>query len=610
MQRLWKDYEEATKTSLLAVAQINQGLVILEDCKAILRRDYSNMINKVKLISGGGSGNEPVYAGFVGPGMLTAAICGNITSAPTVNSILRVIEEIGTNYPPGVLLIVPNYSGHRINFGIAKLRAESMGIYVKMVIVGDDVCVQDIAMNKRGLAGTLFINKIAGAMAENGENLESINNVCNRIINNEEIATISIGMKLSFSNEENLRLRLGDDSFAKMKIGYGVHGEVGVFTVIDRSIEDVIPILISKLILLSISSPDNEDPNRRFPVGHKVAVMINNLGASNQIECNVFTVEVLKQLKDREILVQRIYTGHLMTALDSYGFQVSLLNLSVDPNLIKYLDSPTSAPAWPKVLTAEMVGFQQTHNLQPKISTKYCRNCNDSLSHVKPQGVMLDDRTGQVFLICISFACEALRVCKEQLNIMDRESGDGDCGTTLAQGANAIKDAIQENKLNSTNPFVTFTQISYIIEKEMGGLQGGLYSLFFHAVAKIFGETVDQITPHTWLNALIAGNKVIAEYGKVSFGERTMLDPLVSAEDALSSKLNAKMHPIQAFGEAVKAAEQSAIKTVHKRASCGRAVLPKDRTFRYPDPGAHAVGIWIRAAYEGVKLKLVCQCEL
>ncbi|XP_043493373.1 putative 3,4-dihydroxy-2-butanone kinase isoform X2 [Polistes fuscatus] len=496
MQRLWKDYEEATKTSLLAVAQINQGLVILEDCKAILRRDYSNMINKVKLISGGGSGNEPVYAGFVGPGMLTAAICGNITSAPTVNSILRVIEEIGTNYPPGVLLIVPNYSGHRINFGIAKLRAESMGIYVKM--------------------GTVFTE----------------------------------------------------------------------------------------------NSPDNEDPNRRFPVGHKVAVMINNLGASNQIECNVFTVEVLKQLKDREILVQRIYTGHLMTALDSYGFQVSLLNLSVDPNLIKYLDSPTSAPAWPKVLTAEMVGFQQTHNLQPKISTKYCRNCNDSLSHVKPQGVMLDDRTGQVFLICISFACEALRVCKEQLNIMDRESGDGDCGTTLAQGANAIKDAIQENKLNSTNPFVTFTQISYIIEKEMGGLQGGLYSLFFHAVAKIFGETVDQITPHTWLNALIAGNKVIAEYGKVSFGERTMLDPLVSAEDALSSKLNAKMHPIQAFGEAVKAAEQSAIKTVHKRASCGRAVLPKDRTFRYPDPGAHAVGIWIRAAYEGVKLKLVCQCEL
>ncbi|XP_014611589.1 PREDICTED: triokinase/FMN cyclase-like isoform X1 [Polistes canadensis] len=611
MQHLWKDSDKATETSLLSVALIHHGLVVLEDCKAILRRDYSNMIDKVKLISGGGSGNEPAYGGFVGPGMLTAAIYGNISSAPPVNSILRVIEEIGTDYSPGVLLIVPNYSGHRINFGIAKLRAESMGIYVKMVIVGDDVCIENdyTGIEKRGLAGILFINKIAGAMAENGENLESINNVCNRIINNGEIATISIGMKLSFSYEENLCSR--NDSFTKIKIGYGVHGEVGVFTINKTSIEDVTTLLMNKLILLSQSSEEKKNSIRRFPVGHNVAVMVNNLGASNQIECNVFTVEVLKQLKDFDLLVQRIYTGHLMTSLDSYGFQVSLLNLSIDPDLIKYLDSPTSAPAWPKVLTAEMVGFEQSHDLKPSIPTKYCRDyCNGSLPHVKPQGTMLDNRSGQVLLICISFACEALIVCAEQLNTMDKESGDGDCGTTLARGANAIKNAIKESKLNSTNLFVIFTQISCIIEKEMGGLQGGLYSLFFHAVAKTFGETVDQITSRTWLNALIAGNKVISEFGKVSFGDRTMLDPLMAAQNVLSSTLDAKMHPIQAFGEAVKAAEQCAIQTLYTRALRGRASLLKSKTFKYPDPGAHAIGIWMRASYEGVKLKLICQCEL
>ncbi|XP_046825465.1 triokinase/FMN cyclase-like [Vespa crabro] len=608
MQHLWNDLDQATETNLISIALIHHGLVLLEDCKAILRRDYSNMTDKVKLISGGGSGNEPAHTGFVGPGMLTAAICGDISSAPPVNSILRVIDEIGTNHSPGVLLIVQSYPGYRINFGLAKLRAESMGIYVKMIIVGDDVCLEadEKSIEKRGLAGILFINKIAGAMAENGENLETICNVCNRIINNEEIATISIGMKISFSYKDNLCSR--NSSVAKMEIGYGINGESGICQVNATSIEDIVTLIVHKLVVSSQNSDETTNV-RRFPVGHSVAVIVNNLGGTNQIECNIFTLEVLKQLKVLDLLVQRVYTGHLMTSLDSYGFQVSLLNLSVDSNLIKYLDSLTLAPAWPKVLTAEMVGFEQTHDSETVVPTKYCREyCNDSLPSIEAKGAMIDNRTGQVLLIIISFACEALIVCAEQLNIMDKECGDGDCGTTLARGANAIKTAIKENKINSTNPFVTFTNISCIIEKEMGGLQGGLYSLFFHAIAKVFAETNDQVIPRTWLNALIAGNKVISEFGKVSFGDRTMLDPLMSAQNMLSNALDAKMHPIQAFGEAVKAAEKCAIQTIY---TCVRKTsLMKFKKFKYPDPGAHAIGIWMRAAYEGVKLKLVCQCEL
>ncbi|KAL2736072.1 triokinase/FMN cyclase-like [Vespula maculifrons] len=605
MQHLWNDPDQATESNLISIAVMHNGLVLLEDCKTILRRDYSNMIDKVKLISGGGSGNEPAYTGFVGPGMLTAAICGDISSAPPVNTILRVIDEIGTNHLPGVLLIVPNYPGHRINFGLAKLRAEKMGIYVKMIIVGDDVCLEnETSIEKRGLVGILFINKIAGAMAENGENLETIYNVCNRIINSGEIATISIGMKISFSYKDNLCSR--NINVTKMEIGYGIHGESGICQV--NSIEDVVTVIVHKLVILSQNSNEMTN-NRRFPVGHSVAVIINNFGGNNQIECNIFTLEVLKQLKLLDLLVQRVYTGYLMTSLDSSGFQVSLLNLSVDPNLIKYLDSLTLVPAWPKVLTAEMVGYEQTPDLESVIPTKYCMEyCNDNLSSIKAEGPMIDDRTGQVLLIIISFACEALIACTEQLNIMDEECGDGDCGTTLARGATAIKTAIKGNKINGSNPFITFMHISCIIEKEMGGLQGGLYSLFFHAVAKVFAETDDQVIPRTWLNALIAGNKVISEFGKVSFGDRTMLDPLISAQNVLSNSLDIQMHPIQAFGEAVKAAEKCAIQTVYTRIH--KTNLMKCKKFKYPDPGAHAIGIWMRAAYEGVKLKLVCQCEL
>ncbi|KAK2586481.1 hypothetical protein KPH14_010750 [Odynerus spinipes] len=609
MNRSWYDANQAIEQNLLGIAKMHPGLVVLDGCTTILRRDYANMSDKVKLISGGASGNEPAHTGFVGPGMLTGAICGDVSSAPPVYTILRVLEEVGTDYPPGVLIIIQNYSGYRINFGLAKLRAESMGIYVKMIVVGEDVCSEycNKIGDKRGFAGILFIHKIAGAMAEDGKNLESIYNVCNKIANSGEIATVSIGMKISLPHEDSLCSRRSN--LNKLEIGYGIHGESGIYQANITSVDDIATLIVHKLIQLSQNS--DETCTRMFPVGQSVAVMVNNLGGSNQIECNIFAVEILKQLKLVDLVAQRTYIGYLMTSLDTRGFQVSLLNLSINPNLIKYLDVPTLAPAWPKVLTAAMVEFDQNLDLISTVQTKYCKEyCSDIVPYVKPQGPMLCSRNGQVLLTIICFACEALIACAEQLNVMDKDCSDGDCGTTLARGANAIRTAIKENKINGTCPFVTFTHISCIVEKLMGGLQGGLYSLFFHAVAKVFAENDEEIIPRTWLNALIAGNKVIAEFGKVSVGDRTMLDPLIAVQNVLSNALDAKVHPIQAFGEAVKAAENCAMQTMNIRAFCGEDSVMKSKTFKYPDPGAHAVGIWMRAAYEGVKLKLVCYCEL
>ncbi|XP_015191490.1 PREDICTED: triokinase/FMN cyclase-like isoform X2 [Polistes dominula] len=611
MERPWKNSDEELENSILSFAKVHDGLVYYKKSKAILRRDFNDLVGKVKLVSGGASGNEPAFIGFVGPGMLTAAVCGQIFSAPSVGAILKIIKVVALDYS-GVLLIVLNYPGHRINFGLAKLRAEGMGVNVKMLVVGDDVCIEAKAIEKRGLAGILFIIKIAGAMAENGENLETIYNVCNRIVNSGEIATMSIGMKLPFFSEENSRSRnkssrnnSSDESSAdEMKTGYGIHGELDGRSLGKRSFEDLVYVVMVRLIFTSISAPDNEEPPRRFPIDHNVAVLVNNLGASNQIECNLFTAEILKQLKNYNLTAKRVYIGHLMTSLDSFGFQVSLLNLSIYPDLIKYLDSPTLAPAWPKVLTAKMLGYEKDDYSLPNTLDYY----ESTVPYMKPKGPKLDDRSGEGLLTCILFACDALISCTEQLNRMDREFGDGDCGKTIARGADAIKDAIQMKKLRSTtNPFLIFTDISCIIEKEMGGVQGGLYSIFFYAVAKAFSEADDKITSRTWLNALTEGNKVISEFGQVSFGDRTMLDPLIAAQNELSSALDAKMHPIEAFGQAVKAAEKCAAQTLNVRAYRRRT---NNFKFKNPDPGAHAIGIWMRASYEGVKLKFACQCGM
>ncbi|XP_077271845.1 uncharacterized protein LOC143902635 [Temnothorax americanus] len=219
-------------------------------------------------------------------------------------------------------------------------------------------------------------------------------------------------------------------------------------------------------------------------------------------------------------------------------------------------------------------------------------------------GPKIQSRNGPAFLTVLTFACEALIACARQLDIMDEECGDGNYGTTLARSANAIKLAIKEGRISATKPSITFIQISHIIEKEMGGLEGGMYSLFFDTAAKSFLKfrNDEQMTANMWLTALTSANKMMSEVSGTSIGDRTMLDALIPAENKLRDALNSGSSPVNAFGEAVKAAETFAMQTVHMSGAFS-VDSANCKIFKYPDPGAHAVGIWMRAAYEGVKLK-------
>ncbi|CAK9833369.1 Triokinase/FMN cyclase [Anthophora retusa] len=541
--------------SLQGIARVHNGLIVLKGCNAILRKDYMNMIGKVKLISGGKTENELIYTGFVGPGMLTAAVFGNSHSAPSVNNILNVIEEIGVNHSPGILLIVQNYAEYPINFTLAKVYAEEKGYTLKVIIINNNnVPHFENSTKKQDFLPIFFIYKIAGAMAEEGKSMDEIYFLCNSIANNGKIALL----KTEFEN-------LFDEEY-KEEIFSNIASQT------------LKP--ITDMLNITSESKTSIYKTKIFCVGHEVAIMINHFGC-NAVETNAFILELLKQIEINNLKVERIYVKELTTHSNNSGFHICFLNLSFDSELIKYLDFSTPVSAWPKIMTSKIIGIAENDETKLTISGKYCKNVD--WSNINLQGPIINHGNSQIFLSVISTACEAIIACTKQLNKMDQEFEAGDYGTHLACGAKAIQDAIQENKILGTNLCVTFTQISDIIQRTA-------FSEY---------QSDEEVTANMWLHVLITANNTIKQFKIWSTGDQALLTVLVAMQTDLENALSKNMNPIDAFGTAVQAAESFTTNILYTP-----SYVKKCKKLKYPDPRAHGVGIWMRAAYEGIKLKL------
>jgi len=260
---------------------------------------YSAKFNneKVALISGGGSGHEPAHAGFVGPGMLAAAVCGDVFASPSVDAVLAGILSVTGN--AGCLLIVKNYTGDRLNFGLAAERARALGLKVEMVVVGDDIALPDLPQ-PRGVAGTLFVHKIAGAMSEAGAPLEKIAATARRIIDN----TVSIGISLDTctvpGSTKEVRIPAGH-----AELGLGIHGEPGVEQVAFTSAKEAMTTVLDRLMPHLADGP--------------CVALLNNLGATTALEMSVLANTLVQHGSISHI----IGPAPMMTALDMHGFSVS-----------------------------------------------------------------------------------------------------------------------------------------------------------------------------------------------------------------------------------------------------------------------------------------------
>ena len=492
--------------------------------KVVFRSDWDK--SKVALVSGGGSGHEPAHAGFVGKGMLTAAVCGEVFASPSVEAVLAGILAVTGD--AGCLLIVKNYTGDRLHFGLAAERARALGRKVEMVVVDDDIALPDLPQ-PRGVAGTLLVHKIAGAMAENGADLTTVTAAAQSVIG--KVASIGMSLDTCTIPGSAKEDRIGA---GKAELGLGIHGEPGVQQVDFSTAMGAMGTVVDLL---------------RDHAGENTVAVVNNLGSTTPLEMSVLT----------HALTQSGLVGHvigpapLMTSLDMHGFSVSIMQAT--PAEMTALSAPVSMPAWPgmmEVVEPPVVGLP------------------DGLTPIEP--IPSDNpRTREI----IEKVADLLISSEAALNTLDAKSGDGDTGSTLATAARALKSSLDRMPLADLTQL--FPALGNELSQTMGGSSGVILAIYFNAAgdACANGASVQK--------ALVDGLDRVSQVGGASVGDRTMIDALAPALDALPSGIAA------AAAAARKGANSTA--AIH-RAKAGRAAyVPEDNLRGHNDPGAEAVAL-------------------
>jgi len=495
--------------------------------RVVIRTDWDR--SRVALVSGGGSGHEPAHAGFVGPGMLTAAVCGDVFASPSVDAVLAGI--LAVTGPAGCLLIVKNYTGDRLNFGLAAERARAFGLNVAMVIVDDDVALPDLPQ-ARGVAGTLYVHKIAGALAEAGADLAAVTETAQAVI----AQTASIGMSLDTCTvpgaPKEARIPPG-----RAELGLGIHGEAGVEQVDYHNARTAMRMMTEKLM----SSMTAEGP---------YVALLNNLGGTSVLETQVLTHELVNSGIGAR-LGHIVGPAAMMTSLEMRGISVSVLPAT--PAFLDGLRAPTPLSAWPGVAELGPVRVVELP---------------DGLRPIRPMPSQHPE-TRAFLMKC----CDILIAAEEDLNRLDARTGDGDTGSTLAGAARALVAAI--DRLPLADHTQLFRAIGLELSQTMGGSSGVLLAIFFVAT----GDAAASGLPMH--EALKAGLARMQEIGGAKPGDRTMVDALQPALDQL----------VRGLPEAAEAARAGADSTrTMAQARAGRsAYLNAEQLAGNVDPGAEAV---------------------
>ncbi|ESY15789.1 MULTISPECIES: dihydroxyacetone kinase subunit DhaK [unclassified Mesorhizobium] len=505
------------------------------EIKVVLRADWDKA--KVAVVSGGGAGHEPSHAGFVGKGMLTAAVSGEIFASPSVEAVLAAIRAV--TGPAGCLLIVKNYTGDRLNFGLAAEKARAEGFRVEMAIVADDIALPGINQ-PRGVAGTLFVHKIAGHLSETGQDLAAVATAARAAAKD----IVSLGMSLSSCSipGQPHEERFGENDG---ELGLGIHGEPGVERIAVQSADKLVAIMAERLAA-------RLDPNASH------ALLINNLGSVPPLEMSLVANAVLASPLAKTVKLA-IGPGPLMTALNMNGFSLSLIKL--DAAREAALLAPVGPHAWMPAKTV----------VAPAI-VPMAKAAGNSAAQKASQ----DPGTRRLIVT----VCERLIELEETLNGLDAKAGDGDTGSTVATGARSVLERL--DALPLADPAATLAAIGDSLGVAMGGSSGVLLSIFFTAAAQASngGATLSK--------ALLAGLDRMTFYGGAKVGDRTMVDALDPALKALDAKrLDAAATAARHGAEATAAME---------KAKAGRSAYVGTKLQGVVDPGAHAVAEVFAAA--------------
>ena len=567
MKKLINDVSAVVPDMLDGLAALNPNLSLLQGGTIIVRADAEAAARRgeVALISGGGSGHEPAHAGYVGSGMLSAAVAGEVFTSPSTDAVLDAIRAVAG--PAGVLLIVKNYTGDRFNFGLAAEIARAEGTKVEMVIVADDVALAASGEHagRRGLAGTVLVHKIAGAAAAEGRPLAEVAQVAREAAS--KLGTMGVALTpctVPAAGKAGFTLADGE-----IEWGLGIHGEPGVERGALESADAIVARLLTKIV-----------DDLALQASERVALLVNNLGGTPQSELSIVAASALRYLGERHINVERAWAGTFLSALEMAGVSLTLLRL--DDQRLAWLDAPAHTSAWPA--------------LSGHIARASIKDAPTAPRESHDARLARESRLRRV----IEAVCACLIDAEPVLTEMDQRVGDGDLGISLSRGARGILQEIGSYPAETASGAV-LRAVSATVRRVVGGTSGPLYAVMLLRA----GSVLDQSTgadAKRWTDAFSAGVAALMELGGAHPGDRTMVDALQPAAEALQGALAHSADVDAALLAAVNAAKAGAEQTASMRPRLGRSSYVGKRALGFADPGAHAVGLWlaaIRTALQG-----------
>ena len=587
MKKIMNTAESFVYDMCHGMAKAHPELEFVEKYKVVKKKVIDR--DKVTLISGGGSGHEPAHAGFVGTGMLDAAVCGDIFASPSQIQVYNALKMTASK--KGTLMIVKNYSGDCMNFNNAGALAKEDGIQVDAVYVNDDIAVKDslYTVGRRGVAGTVFVHKIAGAAAEQGKSLAEVKAVAEKVIANIR----SFGFALTSCTVPaagSPTFEIGED---EMEFGVGIHGEPG------RKREK----LISADALAARIVPDIA-ADLGLKAGEEIALLINGFGGSPLQELYLFNNSVTNELEKAGVKIYKTLVGNYMTSIDMAGASVTFLRL--DDELKAYLDYPVATPAitWGGSSKEDIAAREAIQALAKAL------NVTPATFAKKAEAVQeaaVEEEAG-------SYAFEGKPVIGEKINtpgmgklvelmadiIIENEvpfckadrCGDGDFGMSIAKGFKQLKKDWDSRKKGDVGEFLI--SCSEVIMEYCGGASGPIWgSAFRYAGKAVKGKKrIDLADLAAIFQAAVKG---VQETGRKSFGkgavvgDKTLIDALVPAADTLTAAAKEGMKMKAAMKKAAAAAVEGADKTKFIQAKMGRAGVTDSEG--YPDAGAYGLGV-------------------
>lgn len=568
--------EDLTLTHLRGLAASNPTVSLIPLEKVLFSKN-SDTKSKVTLISGGGGGHEPLHAGYVGDNLLDAAVSGSIFASPSTKQIMAAVKT-KSDKKKGTLIIVKNYTGDVLHFGLVVERAKSEGYKVELLSVTDDVAVgrkQNEMVGRRALAGTALIHKITGGLAATGADLEDVFKLGQAV--NSNLVTLGASLdRTSVPGKAHEEIEFTGENEAEL--GLGIHNEPGDKLSPIPNIDELIKDMFHKLL-----SPEDKD---RHYVNFDLekddyVLLVNNIGGTSTLEMYSITEHIMKNLPLSK-KPKRVLVSDFVTSLNAPGFSITLLNLSNIANgdagvssdeVLKYIDAPTNAPGWkPKTFDSKAWDDSTEEIDSPMAHTD-----------VVTSDIKMDPK---LFESGLRSALKQLKETEPKITHYDTLVGDGDCGETLVDGANAILKALENDekfKSRLSDPVATLSVITELVEDSMGGTSGGLYSIFLTAFVKHL-QTIKELNSKAVGQALYdALYDGLFKYTRARTGGRTLIDTLQPFVDSLREDGDVK--------KAVDKAKEGCESTKKLQAKFGRASYVNEKEFKseeggIPDPGA------------------------